>query len=170
VFGRKKESGDGMGAKATVADEKEQAMALLEEQRHMIAGLMESGSKGRATIQKIESEYPMRGIRTDTITARLQPLSGDAFDTPFSLAPIGASGTDAGKTHLGSELGSTAAVVFDPADHSKVAFDNRPRVQVRWRVPAECPSCGAPVDQAGQAMSEHPTCSHCHNPLPAEPG
>lgn len=38
-----------------------------------------------------------------------------------------------------------------------------------WVVPAECPGCGAAVDQATAAMDLAPRCAFCHQPLPAEP-
>ncbi len=38
-----------------------------------------------------------------------------------------------------------------------------------WVVPATCPGCGAPVDQATQAMAPAPTCAFCDEPLPAQP-
>lgn len=38
-----------------------------------------------------------------------------------------------------------------------------------WVVPAVCPVCSAPVDQAGQAMELQPQCAYCHQPLPAQP-
>ena len=38
-----------------------------------------------------------------------------------------------------------------------------------WVVPAECPQCGARVDQATQSMELAPKCGFCHQPLPADP-
>ena len=38
-----------------------------------------------------------------------------------------------------------------------------------WVVPATCPTCGAPVDQAKMAMEPAPKCAHCGQPLPAQP-
>jgi hypothetical protein len=38
-----------------------------------------------------------------------------------------------------------------------------------WIVPATCPNCSAPVDQARMAMEDDPRCEYCHQPLPAQP-
>lgn len=38
-----------------------------------------------------------------------------------------------------------------------------------WVVPATCPTCGAPVDQATMAMQPTPKCAHCEPPLPVQP-
>jgi len=38
-----------------------------------------------------------------------------------------------------------------------------------WIVPAICPDCGAPVDQATSAMALDPKCEFCHEPLPVQP-
>jgi hypothetical protein len=38
-----------------------------------------------------------------------------------------------------------------------------------WIVPATCPNCSAPVDQATMAMETDPRCAYCHQPLPAQP-
>lgn len=68
------------------------------------------------------------------------------------------------------EVGDTATVGFDPADHSRMAFlgsDMAPTI--RWRVPAICPACGAPVEQAIEGMAEQPICHFCHQPLPSDP-
>ncbi len=38
-----------------------------------------------------------------------------------------------------------------------------------WVVPAVCPNCGSPVDQARAAMDLDPKCAYCHQALPAQP-
>ena len=38
-----------------------------------------------------------------------------------------------------------------------------------WDVPAICPTCGAPVDQAKASMAADPMCVFCHQPIPAKP-
>jgi hypothetical protein len=38
-----------------------------------------------------------------------------------------------------------------------------------WVVPAICPNCDAPVDQATAAMDPDPRCAYCHQPLPVQP-
>jgi hypothetical protein len=38
-----------------------------------------------------------------------------------------------------------------------------------WVVPAQCPSCGAPVDQARARMEPDPKCTFCDQPLPVQP-
>jgi hypothetical protein len=38
-----------------------------------------------------------------------------------------------------------------------------------WVVPAECPNCGARVDQAVSSKEQDPHCTYCHEPLPVTP-
>ena len=78
-------------------------------------------------------------------------------------------------------IGATMYVLVDPNDPGRILADelwdpampgNQPGFghdPIRWKVPAECPNCGAPVDQSTESMAEHPTCHMCHQPLPCEP-
>lgn len=73
-------------------------------------------------------------------------------------------------------IGEQINVVFDPSDRTKVRAKTAWRGQVpggggpvRWRVPSECPNCGAIVDQSTESLAAHPTCRMCHEPLPCEP-
>jgi len=77
-------------------------------------------------------------------------------------------------------LGATVYVLVDQTAGTVVADElwdpampgNQPGFghdPIRWKVPAECPNCGARVDQSTQSMAEHPACSMCHQPLPCEP-
>ena len=77
--------------------------------------------------------------------------------------------------------GAEMFVYFDPNDRSQVMSDelwdpampgNQPGFghdPIRWKVPAECPNCGARVDQSTESLAEHPTCHMCRAPLPCEP-
>jgi hypothetical protein len=38
-----------------------------------------------------------------------------------------------------------------------------------WAVPARCPNCGAPVDQAQASRERDPGCQFCRQPLPVRP-
>jgi hypothetical protein len=38
-----------------------------------------------------------------------------------------------------------------------------------WDVPADCPNCGAPVDQAKASVEPDPQCRFCENPIPVTP-
>jgi hypothetical protein len=38
-----------------------------------------------------------------------------------------------------------------------------------WAVPAHCPNCGAPVDQATASRDRDPRCQFCHEPIPVAP-
>src|ERR1700739_4043825 len=38
-----------------------------------------------------------------------------------------------------------------------------------WVVPAHCPNCGAPADQAKASQDRDPHCLFCHQPLPVTP-
>jgi hypothetical protein len=38
-----------------------------------------------------------------------------------------------------------------------------------WIVPAHCPNCGAPVDQARASQDRDPLCEFCHQPVPVRP-
>jgi hypothetical protein len=84
---------------------------------------------------------------------------------------------------------------YDPADRSKLVLDipamqkralhdyikreqepkaqpaARPGARTRqpWTVPAHCPNCGAPIDQAKASRDPDPQCQFCHQPVPVEP-
>jgi hypothetical protein len=45
----------------------------------------------------------------------------------------------------------------------------RPVTGPPWAVPANCPACGAPVEQAQAAMDLAPHCGFCRQPLPVQP-
>lgn len=38
-----------------------------------------------------------------------------------------------------------------------------------WEVPAICPTCGAPIDQAKASTDHDPMCAFCKQPIPAKP-
>lgn len=38
-----------------------------------------------------------------------------------------------------------------------------------WAVPAHCPNCGAPVDQAKASRDPDPICQFCQQPVPVSP-
>lgn len=38
-----------------------------------------------------------------------------------------------------------------------------------WAVPAHCPNCGGPVDQAKASRDPDPLCQFCHQPVPVTP-
>jgi hypothetical protein len=38
-----------------------------------------------------------------------------------------------------------------------------------WEVPATCPNCGAPVDQAKASKDPDPMCRFCEQPIPVKP-
>ena len=73
--------------------------------------------------------------------------------------------------------------IVDQAALHKKGLDNyikdqtRPKqdapVKVRsgppWSVPANCPTCGAPVDQAVASRADDPRCEFCHEPIPVTP-
>jgi hypothetical protein len=77
--------------------------------------------------------------------------------------------------------GDEVFVYFAPNDRTQVLADelwdpkmpgNQPGFghdPIRWKVPAECPNCGARVDQSTESLAEHPTCHMCNAPLPCEP-
>jgi hypothetical protein len=78
-------------------------------------------------------------------------------------------------------VGDEVIVYYDANDRTQVITDdlwdpkmpgNQPGFghdPIRWKVPAECPNCGARVDQSTESLAEHPTCHMCHQPLPCEP-
>ncbi|HVV75512.1 MAG TPA: hypothetical protein VHC43_05700 [Mycobacteriales bacterium] len=79
-------------------------------------------------------------------------------------------------------------VLFDPNDPSRIALDisRLPAALAAaasragqtagaaqdlpsgWTLPALCPHCGAPVDQAVQSGRADPHCDFCHEPLPVQ--
>ena len=99
------------------------------------------------------------------------------------------------KIQLPLSAGERVPVRYDAADRSRMILDvpalqkralhdylqreQRPKAQppartdVRtgppWAVPAHCPNCGAPVDQAKASRDPDPLCQFCHQPVPVEP-
>lgn len=63
--------------------------------------------------------------------------------------------------------------------HDYIQREQRPRDQSAarqgagfgppWVVPAHCPNCGAPVDQAKASRERDPLCLFCHQPVPVTP-
>jgi hypothetical protein len=39
----------------------------------------------------------------------------------------------------------------------------------KWVVPAECPNCGAKIDQATASYADNPVCAYCQAPIPVQP-
>ena len=99
------------------------------------------------------------------------------------------------KIQLPLSLGERVPVRYDAADRSKIVIDV-PALQKRalhdyiqhekkpkgqsparqgsgigppWAVPAHCPNCGAPVDQAKASQDRDPFCQFCHQPVPVSP-
>jgi hypothetical protein len=106
-------------------------------------------------------------------TLKVQPASGRAFDATFAQElPADATFT------------RPAHVLYDPEHHSRVMIDPahlgqdiRAQSTIAARglissarrasVPAHCPNCGAPVDQAVESMRADPWCHFCNQALPA---
>jgi len=75
----------------------------------------------------------------------------------------------------------TRIVIDEPALHSAALKDYierekrgktpdvAPRAGPPWLVPAKCPTCGAPVDQAKSSSDTDPHCEFCHEPIPVSP-
>lgn len=99
------------------------------------------------------------------------------------------------KVQLPLSDGETVAVRYDATDRSRIVIDV-PALQKRalrayiqrehkpsgqspapragragppWAVPAYCPNCGAPVDQAEASRQRDPHCQFCHQPTPVTP-
>jgi hypothetical protein len=62
--------------------------------------------------------------------------------------------------------------------HDYIKHEQRPKepsgqartgVGPPWTVPAHCPNCGAPVDQARASHDRDPHCDFCHQPVPVTP-
>jgi hypothetical protein len=102
------------------------------------------------------------------------------------------------KIQLPLFLGERVPVRYDAADRSKIVVDvpalrkralhdyiqyiqreQKPKGQSParqgagigppWVVPAHCPNCGAPVDQAKASQDRDPCCQFCHQPVPVSP-
>ena len=97
------------------------------------------------------------------------------------------------KIQLPLSVGERVPVRYDAADRSKIVIDV-PTLQKRalhdyiqherkqqgqspgqgarsgppWAVPAYCPNCGAPVDQAKASHDRDPVCQFCHQPIPVQ--
>ncbi len=127
----------------------------------LVQHLETTGVRCVATVVAVRPGRLRYASRVAHADVRVEPGSGDAFDativTPFS--------------HDDPELpevGQQRRVKFDPADRSRITWWDEAGA-MRWRVPATCPQCGAPVDQSTASLAEHPTCTFCHAPLPCEP-
>jgi hypothetical protein len=99
------------------------------------------------------------------------------------------------KIQLPLSIGERVPVRYDAADRSRIVIDV-PALQKRalhdyiqreqkpkgqsparqgtgagplWAVPAHCPNCGAPVDQAKASCDRDPLCQFCHQPIPVRP-
>ena len=99
------------------------------------------------------------------------------------------------KIQLPLSAGERVPVRYDAADRSKLVLD-LPALQKRalndyikreqklngqpsarpgartgppWAVPAHCPNCGAPVDQARASRDRDPICGFCQQPIPVTP-
>jgi hypothetical protein len=94
------------------------------------------------------------------------------------------------KIQLPLSDGERVPVRYDAADRSRIVLDvpalqkralhdyiqreQRPKAQPPartgppWTVPAHCPNCGAPVDQARASRDPDPLCQFCHQPVPVE--
>jgi hypothetical protein len=92
-------------------------------------------------------------------------------------------------------VGERVPVRYDAADRNRIVLDvpalhkhalndyikreQRPKAQSPahkgaatgppWEVPAHCPNCGAPVDQALASRDRDPSCQFCHQPIPVKP-
>lgn len=99
------------------------------------------------------------------------------------------------KIQLPLSDGERIPVRYDAADRSRIVIDvpalhkralhdyiqreQRPKGQSAtrpgtgtgppWAVPAHCPNCGAPVDQAKACHDPDPMCQFCHQPVPVTP-
>ena len=99
------------------------------------------------------------------------------------------------KIQLPLSAGERVPVRYDAADRSRMVLDvpalrkralqdyiereQRPKAQPParpgartgppWVVPAHCPNCGAPVDQAKASQDPDPLCQFCHQPVPVSP-
>ena len=99
------------------------------------------------------------------------------------------------KIQIPLSAGERVPVRYDAADPSKMVLDV-PTMQKRalqdyiqreqkpkgasparpdartgppWSVPAHCPNCGAPVNQAKASHDPEPACQFCDQPIPVEP-
>jgi hypothetical protein len=99
------------------------------------------------------------------------------------------------KIQLPLSMGERVPVRYDAADRKKIVIDvpalreralhdyiqreKRPKGQSParpgagfgppWVVPAHCPNCGAPVDQARASQERDPLCEFCRQPVPVKP-
>ena len=113
--------------------------------------LARDGSPGTATILALGDG------RARTATIRVQPDSGELFETTIDLL----------KGHL--EVGQSVRVRFNPAHHSKVVLLNTASAGGLWHVATHCPDCGAPVDMATASVAAHPVCAYCRQSIPCDP-
>lgn len=176
VFGRNKDKQQ-KGSKWTpltgedvgrmLAEQAAAAGAITEEQELDDAfDLAKRGTRARATMSAVELGSQSEFGAVWRMKMRVQATATDSFDAEIALLYAG-FGEEA---FAPFNVGDVATVVFDPDDRAKVRF-LPPGLQaaVRWRVPAVCPACGAPVDQSTESLVDHPTCRFCKQPLPCDP-
>jgi hypothetical protein len=127
-------------------------------------------------------------------TVEIHPADGPPFQAQIDVSPYDEHWDD----FFYAGAGDVRACLYDPATHA-ATFDltdqgnsnsaqmaaadameatllaNKPAplgeaiTGPPWVVPAECPGCGAPVDQATMSMALAPKCEQCGAPLPAQP-
>ncbi len=186
MFGRKRHRADETPAPAPAApalsQSVEEADAFnrrcginLEEVARLEAG----GRKALAVLTEVTECGWMRAVgqREFAVAADVAPSEGPPFTAHFSIF-------DTTSGLYTPTVGQTIAVVYDGADPPMVragTFWDKPTLEladdasgpvlavVRWSVPAECPTCGAPVDQSTESRAAHPSCAMCHTPLPCAP-
>lgn len=98
------------------------------------------------------------------------------------------------KIQLALSQGSMVPVRYDPSHRDRMVIDQAALHQIAmkdfidqekhrnqgqkaaapaagppWTVPAMCPSCGAPVDQAKASRDPDPKCPFCREPIPVQP-
>jgi hypothetical protein len=85
---------------------------------------------------------------------------------------IGSSNAIVDDVHLDNRAGQERALHVVPGQ--AVRLEDLPKMVIgaaqpkTWALPATCPYCGAPVDQAVQSAQADPRCHFCGDPLPVQ--
>ena len=142
---------------------------VLTEEQHdeLVVQLRKTGQRAKATVttETFGGNFGEDGCVWRT-ALNVRPAAGDPFDAEIALLMIAFD-----EDFPPWKVGDVTTVAFDRDDHYRVAFlPPSEAPTILWRVPAVCPHCGAPVDQATESMADQPTCHFCHQPLPSEPG
>ena len=148
------------------AKSKQRALDRMSAERAAMKAL-QNGARGLAMATSIVLGSKFDGLVVEQTFVHVTPEVGEQFDAVISHSTFARMSAPSGEKD--ARIGESRPVVFDPTDRTKIDWRLSQGPVLLWRVPANCPQCGGPVDQSRASVAEHPTCEHCHQPLPVQP-